>query len=311
MHDGVIREDADGNAFAGYLTANDAEDPATELTYQLAETSSGPFVIRGNSIYLKEGAHLDFDEHPTYDLAVRVTDSHGGSTTEMVTIRVLDVSDEEQPPIDIVLTHSSIAENASNGSQIGAFTIIDPDQGDAFHLELVGSADGRFALFDGRLTVADGSRLDYEQDPAHTIRLRLTDASRHSMEKEFTISLLDADENTPPPPPPPPPPPENSAPTMMMLDGVQVVENVSNGTRIGQLRAHDPDNDAMTFSLLDNSDGRFAIVDDYVVVNDRTKLDYEQATTHQITVRVTDDHNNHRDAVFTIHVRNDLRDDDP
>ena len=48
-----------------------------------------------------------------------------------------------------------VAENAANGTVVGLFHVIDPNGGDAFSLELADSAQGRFALVDGRLVVAE------------------------------------------------------------------------------------------------------------------------------------------------------------
>ncbi len=58
---------------------------------------------------------------------------------------------------------------------------------------------------------------------------------------------------------------------------------------MGNLTPIDPDaGDTHTYSLINTDGGRFAIEGDRVIVTDRTLLDYETATSHLITVQVTD-----------------------
>jgi VCBS repeat-containing protein len=86
-------------------------------------------------------------------------------------------------------------------------------------------------------------------------------------------------------------PPVNAAPTQISLNSATVAEMAINGTVIGTLSAQDPDaGDSFTYRLLSNAGGRFALdaSGTRIVVADGTKLDYEQAALHTITVRVTD-----------------------
>ena len=182
-----------------------------------------------------------------------------------------------------------VMERAANGSRVAQLLGYD-QEGDAMSFSLVHDAGGRFALHDGYLVVADGAA-----NPAHLVRVRAIDGQGGSTEASFTIEVQDVDENEGPP--------GNAPPAMIMLDGVQVFENAASGTHIGQLRAHDPNGDALTFALLDNADGRFAIQDGRVVVADGARLDFETSQAHRIEVRVSDVHGAYLDAIFTIHVR--------
>ena len=78
----------------------------------------------------------------------------------------------------------------------------------------------------------------------------------------------------------------NHPPTDIDLSNSSVAENSANGTVVGSLSAIDPDaGDSFTFSLLNNAEGRFAINGVNLVV--AGPLDYETATSQQVTVRVT------------------------
>ncbi|MEH2536613.1 MULTISPECIES: beta strand repeat-containing protein [unclassified Bradyrhizobium] len=93
----------------------------------------------------------------------------------------------------------------------------------------------------------------------------------------------------------------NGAPTDIALSGTSVAENSAANTIVGSLSAVDPDGgDTATFTLLDDAGGRFAIEGGNLVV--AGALDYESATSHQVTVRVTDSANNTFDETFTIAV---------
>lgn len=95
----------------------------------------------------------------------------------------------------------------------------------------------------------------------------------------------------------------NLAPTDIDLSNTAVAENSASGTVVGALTASDPDvGDILTFALLDDAGGRFAIDGNNLVV--AGSLDFETATSHQVTVRVTDAGGASYDEVFTITVDN-------
>jgi Ca2+-binding RTX toxin-like protein len=81
----------------------------------------------------------------------------------------------------------------------------------------------------------------------------------------------------------------NQAPTDIALSSSAVAENSANNTVIGDFTATDPDaGESFTFALIDSASGRFAVSGNHLVVADGARLDYEQATSHQVQVSVTD-----------------------
>jgi Ca2+-binding RTX toxin-like protein len=90
---------------------------------------------------------------------------------------------------------------------------------------------------------------------------------------------------------PPPTTPPNAAPSIVDLSGNAVYENAANGTVVGTVSATDPDaGDTLTYALLDDAGGRFAIdpTTGAVTVADGSLLDYETADQHSVVVQVTD-----------------------
>ncbi len=83
--------------------------------------------------------------------------------------------------------------------------------------------------------------------------------------------------------------PQNDAPTGVTGDP-SAPEDANNGSAAGTLTAQDPDGGTHTYVLLDDAGGRFDIdANGNLTVQDGLLLDYEQASSHTIRVRVTDD----------------------
>ena len=99
----------------------------------------------------------------------------------------------------------------------------------------------------------------------------------------------------------------NDAPTDLALSASSVAENAANGTVIGTISGTDVDTgDTKTYSLTDSAGGRFAIDSStgVVTVANGTLLNYEAATSHNVTVRVTDSGGLTYDETFTIQLTN-------
>jgi Ca2+-binding RTX toxin-like protein len=108
----------------------------------------------------------------------------------------------------------------------------------------------------------------------------------------------------------------NDAPGTIAIKGgasLAVAENtpgsiVAAGTVLGEFESVDVEGDAITYSLVDDADQRFAITGDgKLIVANPTAINFEAAASHVIRVRVTDAHGASREQDFTVAVqdRND------
>lgn len=97
-------------------------------------------------------------------------------------------------PNGIELGNSSIPENSRNRTIIGMLTTRDPDATDSYTYMLLDDAEGRFTLSNGQILVANGGLLDFENAPAHTIRVRSTDSAGARFETDLAITLTDVNE---------------------------------------------------------------------------------------------------------------------
>jgi hypothetical protein len=99
-------------------------------------------------------------------------------------------------PFDILLDKTSILEIAANGTVVGTLATSDADTGDTFTYELLDNAEGRFSLVNGnQIAVADNSKFNYQSAIFHTIKVKTTDSTGLSYEKDINIGLIDAKRN--------------------------------------------------------------------------------------------------------------------
>jgi parallel beta-helix repeat protein len=253
---------------------------------------AGDDVIKGgagNDTVVFSGKRSDYAVSFDHEGKVTITDlrGNGGTGSDIVsdvesfkfangTISRETLVDNDAPTAVSLSGDRRVLENAANGTVIGALSATDADADDILTYELADSAGGRFAILDGKLVVANGSLLDYEKGTSHLVKVKVTDFSGESFVQDLTIAVGNV----------------NEAPTDITVSGGSVLENSANGTEVASLSGVDQDaGDTFSFSLLDNAGGRFVIGGangDKILVADSFKLDYEQATSHQVVVRVTD-----------------------
>ncbi|MGO4524367.1 calcium-binding protein [Microvirga sp. 2MCAF35] len=311
LHGGGVFENASTGTPVGYFSAIDPE--GGPLTYELIDNAGGRFKLAngsGTSISLgvANGSLLDFETNQTHDIIVRVKDQYDAYIDQTFTIQVLDLQDTEQPPEnpppsnrpphDITLSNMSIAENTVSGSHFARISAVDPD-GDQLTYEIVGPHSGAFRLVVDDLVVDNAALLDFETSPVQTITIRAKDAHGGVTDRTFEIHVTDVDESENPPPP------ANHAPTHIELTDYSVPENTEAGTVVSLLRGHDPDGDALSYSLVTPSEA-FAIRGDELIVADAGALDYESAAFHTLVIRATDADGAFVDQTVTIAIEDEV-----
>src|SRR5256885_2968222 len=166
----------------------------------------------------------DYESATSQTITVRVTDQGGLTFDKSFTIGVTNVN---EAPTNATLSGSSVAENAANGTVVGAVSGSDLDAGASLTYSLTDNAGGRFAInaTTGQITVANGSLLDYEAATSQAVTVRVTDQGGLFLDKGYTIGVTNV----------------NEAPTGATLSGGSVAENAANGTVVGTVTGVDPD----------------------------------------------------------------------
>ena len=207
----VVAEGSSGNVLTtAMLNAGDADDAGSGLTYTIVSVTANG-TLRNNGLAL--GLNSTFTQA---DLeAGRITYDHDGSetTSDSFGLRLADGGEDNvvpatgtfnigitpvnDAPTSISLSANQVLENAAPGTLIGTAAATDVDAGETFGYELTDDAAGRFAIdaSTGDLTVADGSRLDFETASSYAVTIRVTDSGGLTHTETFIISVRDFNES--------------------------------------------------------------------------------------------------------------------
>jgi VCBS repeat-containing protein len=274
-----VAENSPAGTVVGTLSDSDP-DAGDTATFTLTDDAGGLFAIANGNLVTT--APLDYEQAISHQVTVQVADSGGATFSKTLQIGVVNVN---EAPTDIVLSNAAVQENAPAGTVVGTLSAIDPDAGDTASFALTNDAGGLFAIVNGQIVTT--APLDYEQAQSHQVTVRATDAGGLSFDKTLAIATINV----------------NEAPTAVLLSNSSVAENSAAGTVVGSLSAIDPDaGDTATFALTNDAGGLFAVVNGNLVTT--APLDYEQAQSHQVTVRATDSGGLFHDTTFTIATTN-------
>jgi hypothetical protein len=174
----------------GTLSTTDP-DAGNTFTYTLVAgtggTDNASFTISGST--LQTAAIFNYEAKNSYSIRVRSTDQGGLFTEEAFTITVTNVI--EQPPTDIALSGSSVAEGQPGGTAVGTLSTTDPDVGDTLTYALVagtGGTDNASFTISGS-TLQTVNPFNYQVKNSYSIRVRSTDQDGLFAEKAFTIAV--------------------------------------------------------------------------------------------------------------------------
>jgi hypothetical protein len=233
-----------------------------DLTYELVEEIAG-LAFNEDGSFTYEPAD---DFHGAVTFTYRIVDEHGGeSASQNFTINVASIN---YAPV------ASTTGNSASGAEDQVLTGELPDATDAdsddLSYELVAPVAGLTLNADGTFRYVPSA----DFNGTVTFQYRAMDEHGEKSEPQtFTLTIN----------------PLNDAPRDITLSNGKVPEAAIAGTEIGKLTASDPEGGAFTYELVDSANGRFTLdATGTLKVADSVKLDYEQATSHTIKVRVKD-----------------------
>ena len=288
----IIAENVAVGTVVGTLRASDVDGGS--VTYALVDAQGNAvadslFEIKsvmmgGKEIYqVVTKAALDHETAPTHDLWVKVSDGTDDANPVFVTIRIADVN---EAPTAVTL-HPRVIATAENGGalKVADITVSDDALG-SNKLSLVGGDAGLFEIRGTELWFKGGA--DFEAKASYTVQVTVADAGVGSATSDaLTLAITDV----------------NEAPSDVSVSGGAVREGAAAGTLVASLSGVDQDADqAFQYTLLDNAGGRFALSGNQILVADGLRLDYEQATAHQVKVLVTDQGGLSFEKIFSIGV---------
>ncbi len=199
--------------------------------------------------------------------------------------------DENSVPV-IASKTFTVAETIADTEVIGTVTATDADDDDTLTFSITTNSDALFEITaTGDLSLASGKTLDAATKDQHAITVKVDDGEDTA---SATITIKVTSEEVPE---------TNEAPEMLDQE-FKANEDIDNAYEIGILVATDADDDPLTFELKENDNDLFMLSESGILTLAEGKsLDYETATSHSITVSVTDGEET-VEATVTITVEN-------
>jgi VCBS repeat-containing protein len=290
----------------GTVTGSDPDAGDTK-SYSLTNTAGGRFAINRTTgaLTVANSTLLNYEAATSHAVTVRVTDRGGLTYDETFTINLTNVNEAPSGTNATV----TITEDTSHVLTAANFGFSDVDAGDALSavridtLPTAGTLtlSGTAVTAGQVITTADLAAGQLVFTPA--ANANGTGYARVTFSVRDSTSLYDPTPNTltvnvtav------------NDRPTDLSLSANTVAEHAANGTVVGTVTGSDPDaGDTKSYSLTNTAGGRFAInrTTGALTVANSTLLNYEAATSHAVTVRVTDRGGLTYDETFTINLTN-------
>jgi len=148
----------------------------------------------------RSGAN-DFEVEPnSYTHAVEALDAAGNISATTIALSESNLNDSPVLISDNDAAANTVAENATNGTVVGITALgTDADAGTTVTYALTNDADGRFAIdaSTGVITVADGSKLDYESATSHTVTVQATSSDGSVETADFSIAVSNLPDTLP------------------------------------------------------------------------------------------------------------------
>jgi Ca2+-binding RTX toxin-like protein len=283
----VNYETVNSGTGAGTAAANTDFSPAAgTITFAAGQTvATVSVVVNGDTV---------LESNETIKLKLSGASLINGPVTGTGTI----VNDDYNISVvtDNNLATNTIAESAVVGTVVGITAhASDATEGSTITYSLSSNPGGKFAIDEHTGIVTVNGPLDFETASSHTITVLATSSAGTVSSESFTINVTNVNDNP------------VTAIEDTNIAANSVAENAVAGTAVG-ITAHASDADqgglGIVYTLSDNAGGRFAIDYSTGVVTVLSGIDYEAATSHNITVVATSLDGSTNSQSYTIAVTN-------
>ncbi|MCP4343991.1 MAG: PKD domain-containing protein, partial [Desulfobacterales bacterium] len=282
-----VVENSGYGTIIGTIAAND--DDEDSLTYTVTAGNTGEVFDVSEStgeIRVLDSSQLDYETISFYTLTVEVSDGLD-TDTALITVNISD--QDENPPVAEPQVFS-VNENSSDETFVGKTEASDDSGGPLEFSITAGNIGDAFAIEKetGRITVRDGTRLDYETTDVYVLTVTVSDGI-NTAEAVITINIIDVNEQT----------------LTVEDQTVALDENSAKETSVVTVSASGPIETLTYIITAGNTGNAFAIDADsgLITVNDSSQLDYEITQTYTLTVKVSDGTSD-AEALITITINN-------
>ncbi len=264
-----LNENSAAATVVGQIEYAEPEEDEVSFTIISGNTEQAFSIDAQGILKVNNEEILDFENHPTFTLQVKVSDGELSSTA-IATVTLVDQNDA--PTIED--QQFEVAENSPIDQQVGIVVATDQDQDALSYSISDGNAEGFFAIdaSGGQLMVA-AEGLDIEAKASYALSVKVSDGTLES-EAVVTVMLTDV----------------NEAPQISDQE-FEIEEESVKETVVGEVEASDPENDDLTYSIKSgNTSDAFSIhsASGQLTVNNAEALDFDTNPDFSLVIEVSD-----------------------
>jgi len=213
---------------------------------------------------------------------------HDPPSPPVVNITAGGGSSNAMPVVDTPLADQAATEDAAFSYTVPVASFSDPE-GSALTYNATLTSGGALPVW----LSFDPATLTFSGTPDNTavgtinLRVTATDAQGATVSDDFDLTIA----NT------------NDAPTAVTLSAGSAAETLGVGGTVATISGTDDDSihgDTLTYSIVADPDGKFAIAGNLLQL--AAGIDFETATSHNVTIRATDSGGAFFDQAFTVNV---------
>lgn len=244
------------------------------------------FTIKNDSLLVNSA--FNFETKSSFTIEIKSTDKEGLETTEAFTININDLP---ETPTNILLSSNEIEENNLEGATIGEIQAIDEDESSEFSFTLLQEFDYEFFNLSNEMLLAS-KVFNFESKNSYRIKLKVTDNTGLTFEKEFNIIIKNKGE----------------VPSSLTLSNNRIMETVPISTEVGILSAEDEDfDDIITYNLVAGNgatdNNSFTISENKLLTN--SEFSFELQQTLNIRILAQDKFGLEIEKTFQIQLENE------
>ena len=267
------------------------DDALGTNTPSLSGADAGLFEIDGTELFLSAGVVLDHEAQAALNVTVNVDDGAIPGDAGVSTDLIIAINDVNEEPTVVALTGATAAidENTDTAVRIKVADIAVTDDALGTNTPSLSGADAGLFEIDGtELFLSAGVVLDHEAQAALNVTVNVDDGTipgDAGVSTDLIIAINDV----------------NEEPTNLSLTSLAIDENVPAGTIVGVFSNNDPDDgETFTYTLTSDPSGFFEITGNQVRIAAGANIDYETATSHDISVQVADSVGHTHAETFTL-----------
>jgi len=296
--DFVAENSANGTVVGITAFATDA-DGTDIVSYSLDVNAGGRFAIDSVTGVVTVAGAINCEAAGTYNITIRATSADGSLSSQTFAIAIVDINEfGVTAPTDSNAAGNAVDENVAIGTVVGIMAnATDADATtNTITYSLFNNDGGNFNIDTNTGVVTTAAALNRETlGASRSITVRATSADGSTADSVFTININDINEFN------------VGSVTDSNATANTIAENSANGTVVnitGLASDADATTDTITYSLDDNAGGRFTINSStgFVTVLDGSLLNFEAATSHNITIRATSADTSFSTQSFTINL---------